>query len=696
MSQELIMNVTPGETRIARLENGVLSELSIERNAELQVAGNIYLGRINRVLPGMQAAFVDIGLEKAAFLYVADIVPGLFEGVDDEIEEFRAEELDSDEDDADDDIDEDNDDDDDDNEEEEDEEEEQGESASEDNSRNNRSHRSRRSSRHRRHRSQRNNADNAERSDNQNDQEKTEQAAQSASNDSPQAEQAPNQDADSNANESDQFNASAEENNDNTQEALADQDKQDDNRQDKNNNDRQNQNGRNGRGRNRDRDRGRNDRSRSANSRRNNGRSTSTPRAQGKGRGRPNRARRAPLPKIEDVVKEGQTIVVQIAKEPIRTKGARVTSHVSLPGRYLVYMPTVNHVGVSRRIGSYEERSRLKKILAKYKPASGGFIARTNCVGAPEEKIHEDMENLVKIWQGIYEKQEKSKPPKELYTDLDMVLRVVRDNFSQEIDRLVIDSKEHYNQIKAFVEENMPDLAERVEFYDRDTPIFDVYGIETEINRALGKKIWLKSGGYLIVDSSEALTAVDVNTGRFVGKKDFEETILTTNLEAVEEISYQLKLRSIGGIIIIDFIDMNKYSHRMKVYHALKDALRKDRVKTTISKISDLGLIEMTRKRTRESLTQMLSSTCSQCHGTGYVKTPITVAFETFREIKRVYGSINTRSLLVKANPKVAKVLFNEGRDRLEQVEKSIGKRIVIEADDKLLVDQFEIRGRSL
>lgn len=540
MTNEIIMNVTPGETRIARLENGVLSELSIERDSELQVAGNIYFGRINRVLPGMQAAFVDIGLEKAAFLYVADVVPDMFSDIDDD------------------------------------------------------------------------------------DEDETKNGAADDKEGTPENGEEPSGDA-------------------------SDEKKDD--------------------------------------GRKNEG---------GRGRPRRGRARRGPLPRIEDVVKEGQTIVVQVAKEPIRTKGARITSHISLPGRYLVYMPTVDHVGVSRRIGSFEERVRLKEILKKNKPTSGGFIARTSCVGEPEDRIVEDMKNLQEIWQGIYEKLERSKAPSLLYTDLDIILRATRDNLSREVDRLVIDSKEHYENIKNFTDRFMPDMSERVVLYDKESPIFDVYGIETEIGRALQKKVWLKSGGYLIIDSSEALTSIDVNTGRFVGKKDFEETIVTTNLEAVDEIAYQLKLRSIGGIIIIDFIDMNRYSHRMKVYHAFRDALRRDRVKTTISRISELGLIEMTRKRVRDSLVQTLSTTCPHCQGTGHTKTALTVAFDIFREIKRVYNSISTRSILVVANSKVAKILFNEGREYLEQMEKEIKKRIVIDSSEKMHIEQFEIRGRNI
>lgn len=529
MANEIVMNVTPGETRIAKFEDGVLVDLAIERDSDVQVAGNIYLGRITRVLPGMQAAFVDIGLEKAAFLYVADVVPDLFESLQED----------------------------------EDEEDGEGESESEDDSEGE-------------------------------DKEKKE------------------------------------------------------------------------------------DRYRSR---------------------RPFRRykpRRPPLPRIENVVKEGQTIVVQIVKEPIRTKGARITSHISLPGRYLVFMPTVNHIGISRRIGSYQERSRLREILKKNKPANGGFIARTSCTGVSEEKLIEDVKNLQETWQKIYEKQERGRPSECLYTDLDIVMRSVRDNLSYEIDRLIIDSKEDYDRVISYVERNMSEMKDRIELYDKDTPLFDVYGIEHEINRALGKKVWLKSGGYLIIDTAEALTAIDVNTGKFVGKKDFDDTIKQTNLEAVQEITYQLKLRSIGGIIIIDFIDMVRRSDRIDVYRTLRDELKRDRVKTTISKISDLGLIEMTRKRKRESLTQMLSETCVYCHGTGFVKTPITVAFEIFREIRRVYATISSRSILVETHPRVAKILFNEGRERLEQLEERLGKRIVIETDEALDIESFEIRGREM
>lgn len=587
MGNEIVMNVTPGETRIARFENGVLSELSVERDSDVQVAGNIYFGRITRVLPGMQAAFVDIGLEKAAFLYVADVVPDLFEGIQDEDDEEDA------------------------------------------------------------------GKDDAETSEDET----------AESDDGEESEDG--EDPVGAAEETDEAESTDSSSGSNG------------NRRGAGRNGRDSRDGRGGR------------RGRSAGYQQRGRRVSSSSR-------RPPSRRRAPLPRIEDVVQEGQTIVVQVAKEPIRTKGARVTSHISLPGRYLVYMPTVTHVGVSRRIGSYDERMRLKDVLHKNRPASGGFIARTSCIGVPEERLVDDMKNLTQIWQTIYEKQETGRAPALLHNDLDIILRSVRDSLSKDVDRLVIDSREDFNLVREYVAKNMPEHEKRLELYDKDTPIFDVYGVESEINRALSKKIWLKSGGYIIIDTAEALTVIDINTGKFVGKRDFDDTIVQTNMEAVEEIAYQLKLRSIGGIIIIDFIDMQRYADRSRVYHALRDALRRDRVKTTLSKISELGLIEMTRKRTRDSLTQMLSETCFHCHGTGFNKTPITVAFEIFREIKRVYTGISTKSILVRTHPRVAKVLFNEGRERLEQMESRVGRRIVIETDDALNLETFEIRGREM
>lgn len=519
------MNVTPGETRIARLENGTVAELYVERAGDEQVVGNIYKGVVTRVLPGMQAAFLDIGLEKAAFLYVTDVIPDLFDA------------------------------------EEEDEEEE---------------------------------AENTE--------------LEGVTPQQPEANKEP-----------------------------------------------------------------KNDRG---------------------GRGGRNR-RRGPIPKIEDLLKEGQHQVVQVAKEPIRTKGARVTCHISFPGRHLVCMPTVDHVGVSRRVSSFEERQRLKSIIAKNRVGKLGFISRTLSSGASEEAVISDIKNLSEIWSGIAAKQEKAKAPACLYQDLGLILRSVRDLMSPEIDRLIIDSEPDYREVLGFMEKFMPDLASHVELYNKEVPIFDVHGIETEINRALGKKVWLKSGGYLVIDQSEALTSIDVNTGRFVGRDNFEETILQTNLEAAVEIAYQLRLRNIGGIIILDLIDMERYANRSKVFYALKDALRRDKVRTTISKISDLGLVEMTRKRTRDSLTQMLSESCFFCLGKGHVKSPLTVAFELFRELKRTIPRLNGKAVICNVHPRVAQVLFNEERERLDDLEKKYNRRIIIEPHESYHVEKFEINTKG-
>ena len=707
------MNVTPGETRIAKIDSGVLTELSIERDSDLQVAGNIYLGKITRVLPGMQAAFVDIGLEKAAFLYVADIVPDLFEGLEDDEDDDVASD--------------------------------DGDNESSNSSAQKFSREDGRS----RHTLKPENQtdepvhdttnlpsdlpeertnDNTDKTENlmsedslqetdEQTQEDTDNAVLMTDNEDSNPDEISEiiedvqDDLDMNAPDQQPEEEAKEDENQSTDLSATDTDQTTPTAEKSEESDslrpRQSQySQRKSQYRTAKRYQGK--KKFSYDNQQNQGsaapseappaNTSSSSHSQNQQRRPQSQKRqfRKPLPKIENLVKEGETIVVQIAKEPIHTKGARITSHISLPGRYLVYMPTVNHVGVSRRIASFQERQRLKTFLYDNKPASGGFIARTISSGVSEEKLKEDLQNLVEIWQKIYEKKEKVSPPSLLHADLNLVMKAVRDNLSKDVDRLVIDSPEDYKEIYDFTNRYMPEFSSRIELYDKETPLFDVYGIETEINRALSKKVWLKSGGYLIIDQAEALTAIDVNTGKFVGKKDFEETILTTNLEAIDEICYQLKLRSIGGIVILDLIDMAKYSHRMKVYNALKEALKKDRVKTTISKISDLGLVEMTRKRTRESLTQMLSETCFYCNGTGYVKTPLTVAFEIVREIKRIFTSITARSILVVAHPLVAKVLFNEGRERLEQIEKRIGKRIVVEPSDKFHVSHFEIRGRQM
>jgi len=340
---------------------------------------------------------------------------------------------------------------------------------------------------------------------------------------------------------------------------------------------------------------------------------------------------------IRDVVKEGQEIIVQISKDPISTKGARCTSHISLPGRYVVYVPTVEHIGISKRIGSEKERGRLREAIESMKPPSGGLIVRTVAEGLTKKQLKADVGYLVRVWGEIAKKREGAHAPELLMSELDLVIKTARDLFTDEVAKIVIDDRTQHERLTRFVEVFAPERVKDVELYQDDEPIFDAYGIEDEIGRALSRKVPLPSGGTLVIDQAEALTAIDVNTGRFVGKgsKDMEETILKTNIEAVHEIAYQLRFRNIGGLIILDLIDMERASNREKVRRALEDVLQKDKAKTTLNRISELGLIEMTRKRTRESLGRMMHEPCFYCDGTGQLQSKETIAYEIMREIRR-------------------------------------------------------------
>jgi len=500
MSNQLIINVTPHETRVALLEDGMLAESYIERTKGRSIVGNIYKGKVVRVLPGMQAAFVDIGLEKAAFLYVSDIYR--------DIEEYSLMlEEDS---------------------------EEEGD-----------------------------------------------------------YEFAP---------------------------SFPSQPSQ-----------------------------------------------------------------------IEDLLCEGQEILVQVSKEPIGSKGTRVTSHFTLPSRYLVLMPTVDHVGISRRIKDYTERRRLMEIVQGLKSQGLGFIVRTASEGGDEELLKGDMDFLQKLWDNIQSKKENCSAPSLIHSDLNIVLRVIRDLLSPEVNKVVVDDRQEYRNIMNFTKTYMPKLKCDIEMYEGREPIFDAYGIEMEIDKSLGRKVWLKSGGYIVIEMTEALTAIDVNTGRFVGKRNLEDTILKTNLEAAKEIAYQLRLRNIGGIIIIDFIDMERDGDREKVYLALEEALKKDRTKTNILEISELGLVEMTRKRTRESIPRTLCGPCAYCDGAGYVKSKTTVCYDIFREIERIASGLGGATIMVDVNPEVADLLYDEERAGIEHLERKLGKKIVIKVKDGLHQDQFEI-----
>jgi len=495
MSTELVINVAPWETRVALVENGQPVEFYLERTRERGIAGNIYKGRVVRVLPGMQAAFVDIGLPRAAFLHVADVQERL-----DDIEEMVE-----------------------------------------------------------------------------------------------------------GANQHIAF-----------------------------------------------------------------------------------RAGNAGV-NIEELVRENQEIVVQVAKERIGTKGARVTTHVSLPARHLVLMPGVEHVGVSRRIEDEAERKRLRETLEAMKPANFGFIARTASEGVAADKLKAEMEFLLKLWEDIQEKKGRVPVPGLVYRDLNVTLRAVRDLFTKEVDRLVVDNRDSYREILEFLDTFVPALHYAVEMYEKTEPIFDAYGIETDLARALSRKVWLKSGGYIVIEPTEALVVIDVNTGRYVGKRNLDETILKTNLEAVKEIAYQLRLRDIGGIIIIDFIDMDKEADRVKVYQSLIDALRKDRSKTNVLPMSHLGLVEMTRKRIRGSLSQMLLEPCFYCEGEGHLANRLNICFDIFREVQRRAVQSVGENIFVSCHPEIADILADEERHSVEELEQMTRKRLVIRADTSLHMEQYSV-----
>jgi ribonuclease G len=499
MTKKLVINTTSHETRVALLENGHIAELYIERTRERGIVGNIYKGKVIRVLPGMQAAFVDIGLEKAAFLYVADVLDEM-----EAVEQFI-------------------------------------------------------------------------------------DGGNPPGSIAELAEEPP------------------------------------------------------------------------------------------------------PLPPIEELLQQGQELLVQVAKEPIGTKGARITSHISLPGRNLVFMPTVDHVGISRRIEQEEEKERLRQIVERIRPAGTGFIVRTAAEGKSEEDLRTDMEFLVGLWQSVAERKEGRGAPSLIHSDLDVTSKVLRDTLTEEVDRIVVDSREEYDKIVRFIGTFMPHPKYAIELYEDDEPIFDAFGLEVEISRALGRKVWLKSGGYIIIEQTEALTAIDVNTGRFVGKHNLEDTIFKTNLEAVKEIAFQLRLRNIGGLIIIDFIDMEKEANRERVHSALEEALKSDKSKTNILKISELGLVEMTRKRVRESIGRTLCEPCPYCEGKGTVKSRITVAYEIFRELRREIGSLPGYRLTLLVHPDIAALLGDEERPGIEELERRFEKQIAVTARPAFHIEQFEI-----
>ena len=494
MSREIVINATKHESRIAVLDEGQVVELWIERTRHRTVVGNIYKGRVTKVLPGMQSAFVNLGLERDAFLYVSDVLEDLEEYESETPEELQIDEV---------------------------------------------SHR--------------------------------------------------------------------------------------------------------------------------------------------------------PEASISDLLRKGQEIVVQVSKDTIAGKGARITSHVTLPGRFLVYMPTVNHIGVSRRIEDDAERARLKEILERIRPqGAGGFIVRTAGEGRGEEEFRADFKYLTDLWEHIRRRAEKASAPNAIHHDLDLILRTIRDVLSAEFKSVWVDSVEEYQRIVEFLDQIQPQLVSRVRLYRRDEPIFDDFGIEPEIAKALKSKVWLKSGGYIVINQTEALVAIDVNTGKYVGKKNLEETVVRTNLEAAKEIVRQIRLRDLGGIIVLDFIDMEELTNRAQLFATLEEEIKKDRSKTKILQISDFGLIEMTRKRVRQSLERSLTQACPYCGGSGRIKSNTTIALEIWRELMKARDLHEGQDVIVRVNPVVYGTLHT-GDPIFEEVERNLGVHLVFKPDDTLHHEQFDV-----
>jgi ribonuclease G len=484
MSAELLINVTPSESRVALIENGILQEVHIERHSKRGLVGNIYRGKVKRVLPGMQAAFVDIGLDKAAFLHASDIA------VHSDIEE--------------------------------------------------------------------------------------------------------------------EVNASHLEKRD-----------------------------------------------------------------------------------IRDLVRDGQDIVVQVVKDQIGTKGARLTTDITIPSRYLVFMPSVNYVGISQRIEDESERERLKALVQEFCSENGGFILRTAAEGVKEQELVQDADFLRRLWEKIRSRMKQKSHI--LYEDLPLARRVLRDFVGTTLDRIRIDSKLSFQELQLFTKEYVPELNKLLEYYPGERPIFDLYDVENEGQRALERRVDLKSGGYLIIDQTEAMTTIDINTGAFVGHRNLEETIFNTNIEATQAIARQLRLRNLGGMILTDFIDMTDQDHKRRVMHSLEAATSKDRAKINIHGFTALGLIEMTRKRTRESLEHILCGECPVCKGRGSVKTVETVCFEIMREIVRVNRAYDADKFVVYASPAVVETLLGEESHMLAELEVFVSKQIKVQTELLYNQDKFDV-----
>jgi len=394
---------------------------------------------------------------------------------------------------------------------------------------------------------------------------------------------------------------------------------------------------------------------------------------------------------IEDLLKEGQDILVQVSKDPIGTKGARLPCHITLPGRNLVFIPLTEHIGISRKIEDEEVRLHLKTQIEKLRPEGTGFIVRTVAEFASEEELEADMEFLLLLWDEIQDIATHSAIPSLVYEDLDITFRSVRDLFTHDVDNLIIDDQDAYTKLHDFVKNFAPQLTSKISLYEDDTPLFEAHGIDTEISRATEKKVWLRSGGYIIIESTEALSVIDVNTGRFVGKNNLNETIFKTNMEAAEEIAYQLRLRNIGGIIIIDFIDMDNEIHREELFTFFKEKVKNDKSRINILKLSEFGLVQMTRKRSSENLTQLMCEPCHYCAGEGILKSRRTICYDIFRKIHRNAERTGGFSITLRVHPRIADMLNKEEKSTLSQLENDTQKKLIVVPVKDLHIEKYDI-----
>ncbi len=394
---------------------------------------------------------------------------------------------------------------------------------------------------------------------------------------------------------------------------------------------------------------------------------------------------------IEDLLREGQEILVQIAKEPIVTKGPRITAHISLPGRYLVYMPTISHIGVSRKIEDENERERLKNIMEKIKKGTGGYIVRTAAEGMDEEALKQDVELLQKIWKEIIQKTETSRAPRLIYEELGLLEKVIRDYFTDDTTLMLVDNETAYQQAIQFLDKINGRWINRVKLYTKKQPIFELYDIESQIEGALRSKVWLKSGGYIVINQTEALVSIDVNTGRYIGKKSLEETVFKTNKEAVSEIVRQIRLRNLGGIIVVDFIDMEEEEHRKEVLELLETELKKDKSRTNILTIEEIGLVAITRKRVKQSLERELTQVCPYCRGTGRVKSIPTIILEIQREIINRIVINYDRDITIRVHPYIGEYLKNDNYFIVKELTEYFNVRINVKEDPNLHLEEYDI-----